>query len=139
MGWDGQGSNKVQGLGYEKAANDRNEKKACGTRVEGMEYDFLQGMWRKHNRTSLFQFYFKTTILSGSQVSTPLNSNWLYKFFTPLDCVTVLYFKTCFSCGQQKVNKKEQYSSKCIFGLELITLLEYICTKLFLVLFYGHT
>lgn len=47
-------------------------RKVCGTRVEETEYDFLEGICKKHNRTSLFQLDFKTTITSGSQVSTPL-------------------------------------------------------------------
>lgn len=50
----------------------RDGRKACGTKAQETEYDFLEGIWKKHNRTSLFQFYFKTTITSGSQVSTPL-------------------------------------------------------------------
>lgn len=104
-----------------------------------MGYNFLNRIWEKHNKTSLFQFDFKTSAGLCHQLAHPYNSNWLCKFFTPLDCVTVLNFKTSFSCGQQKVSEKEQCISNCIFGLQLITLLEYICTKSFLVYFFVHT
>lgn len=92
MGWDDQGSNKVQDPGYEKAVNEQDGKKVCGIRVEEMEYDFLQGICKKHNRTSLFQFYFKTTILSGSQVSTPLQLKLalqVFHSFRPCYCVVL--------------------------------------------------
>lgn len=121
------------------AINERNSK-GCkkskrgtvgqlGERLEGQEkrrmgYDFLKGIWKKHNKTSLFQFYFKTTITSMSPVSTPLQLKLALQVFHSFRLCYCAVLKTSFSCGQQKVNEKEQYSSDCIFGLHLITLLE---------------
>lgn len=118
--------------------------RGMGRRCVGQEWSrwsmiSYRGYRKSTTELLCFNFLLKPPSCLGHKLAHPYNSNWLYEFFTPLDCATVLNFKTCFSCGQQKVNQKEQYSSECIFGLQLITLLEYICTKLFLLYFYGHS
>lgn len=103
------------------AINERNSK-GCkkskrgtvgqlGGRLEGQEkrrmgYDFLKGIWKKHNKTSLFQFYFKTTITSMSPVSTPLQLKLALQVFHSFHCVTVLYLKPVFPVVNRKSMKK---------------------------------
>lgn len=90
-------------------------RRCVGQEWKGWSMISCRGCGKSTAELLCFNFILKPPSCLGHKLAHPYNSNWLYKFFTPLDCVTVLFFKTCFSCGQQKVNEKEQYSSKCIF------------------------
>lgn len=85
-------------------------RREMGRRSVGQEWrrqsDFLEAIRKKHNRTSLFQFYFKTTIMSGSQVSTPLQLKLALQVFHSFRLLLCVTFKPVFPVVNKKSVKK---------------------------------
>lgn len=107
----------VHHQGKQQSAKAMDMRGECGhSRWEEMGERSVGQEWREQSMVSqreygksikelfCFSLILKPPSRLDHKLALPYNPNWLYKFFTPLDYVTLLYFKTSFSCGQQKVN-----------------------------------